>query len=183
MRRRYSVTSISPHSSPSQQSPPCKKLQTDFYPSFTINPPKMNSNDDSVFDGLYESISRTWADHYDNILKAPFRLETWKSNFETLGVSKGVITMIQIRIDELELEYTSSLVWKFFEMESTGNLASMVLEIEVQEFSYTKMRLRGNVTDEEDDEETDEEREDTPCPIGSQGQTFMAMESSTSDEI
>jgi len=58
-----------------------------------------------------------------------------------------------------------------------------VLEIEVQEFSYTKMRLRGNVTDEEDDEETDEEREDTPCPIGSQGQTFMAMESSTSDEI
>jgi hypothetical protein len=143
----------------------------------------MNSNDDSVFDGLYESISRTWADHYDNILKAPFRLETWKSNFETLGVSKGVITMIQIRIDELELEYTSSLVWKIFEMESTGNLASMVLDIELQEFSYARMRLRGNDTDEENDEETDEEREDTPCPTGSQGQTFMAMESSTSDEM
>ena len=183
MRRRYSVTSISPNSSPSQQSPPHKKRQTDFHPSFTINPPKLNSDDSAVFDGLYESISRTWADNYDNILKASFRRETWKSNFERLGISEEVITMIQIRLDELELEYTPSLVWKLFGMESTGNLASMVLEIEVYEFSYAKMRLKGNVTDEEDEEDTDEERDVTPCPTGSQSHIFMAMESSTSNEM
>ena len=91
--------------------------------------------------------------------------------------------MIQIRLDELELEYTPSLVWKLFGMESTGNLASMVLEIEVYEFSYAKMRLKGNVTDEGDEDDTDEERDVTPCPTGSQSHIIMAKESSTSNEM
>ena len=152
-------------------------LQTDSHPSFAIIPPKLNSNYSTVFDRLYESISRTRADHYDNILKAPFRRETWKSNFERLGISEEAITMIQICLDELELDYTPSLV-ETFRDGVDGNLASMVLEIEVYEFSYAKMRLRGNVSDQEDKEERDERREDTPCPTGSQSQTFMAMESS-----
>jgi hypothetical protein len=130
MRRRYSVTSISPNSSPSQWSPPHKKIQTHFQPSFSITPPELETQDQAVFDGLYENVAQSWAQHYQKVLHSPFRRNTWKSDFQTLGISIEIIDMIRRCLDVLEREYSESVIWTIFGMESTGSMALMVLTLE-----------------------------------------------------
>ena len=179
MRRRYSVTSISPNSSPSQRSPPHKKLKTNFQPSFSITPPQFDTEDQAVFDGLYENVARSWAQHYQTILNTSFRRDTWGSDFRTLGMSNEIIYMMRERLDALEKEYSEPVVWTMFGMESTGNMALMVLKIEVYHYSIAKLRLNRTSEDADDYDDDDESlpRPETPSPPGNQATTMMALDS------
>jgi hypothetical protein len=173
------VTSISPNSSPSQRSPPHKKLKTSFQPSFSITPPQFDTEDQAVFDGLYENVARSWTQHYRTILNTSFQRDTWESNFRTLGMSNKIIDMIRERLDELEREYSESVVWTMFGMESTGSMASIVLEIEVYHYSTSKLCLNRTSEDADDYDDDDESlpRAETPSPPSNQATTMMALDS------
>jgi hypothetical protein len=131
MKRRYSVTSISPNSPPSQQSPSHEKIQTHFQHSFSINPPELETEDQAIFDGLSENVARSWAQHYRKVLDSPFRRNTCQSEFQTLGTSIEIIDMIGRCLDMLEKQYSESVIWTIFGTESTGSMALMVLRVAV----------------------------------------------------
>ena len=173
------MTSISPNSSPSQRSPPHKKLKTNFQPSFSITPPQFDTEDQAVFDGLYENVARSWAQHYQTILNTSFRRDTWESDFRTLGMSNEIIYMMRERLDELEREYSELVVWTMFGMESTGSMALMVLKIEVYHYSTSKLCLNRTSEDADDYDDDDESlpRAETLSPPSNQATTMMALDS------
>ena len=168
LRRRDSVTSISPNSSPSHRSPPRKRLQSEFKPSFDITPENWHQSDDLVFDGLVDSIYRCWLQNCRHLLYVPFRRDTWSSNFFDLGFGINIITLLKKTLDQLEERYSSVVVWDVLQVETVANIATMILNVEVMHYSDKSMEYRK--TKEEDEDETDttessDEREDTPCPI------------------
>ena len=184
MRRRHSVTSISPGSSPSQSSPPQKKLQTDFKPSFTINPSELTYDDLDVFEGFSSIVAQTWTDHHQNVIRKAFTKDSWSSAFRILGISDDVIAMISRRLEEMETQYTSELVWTILGMESIGTLALMVLEIEVYNYSMRKLQVRGaeEASEDSDADSSSLQRPDTPSPMIEKTIVFMPVVTSTSEE-
>src|ERR1700733_5044971 len=148
MTRRRSVASISPQTSPSERSPPNKKPLLSFQPSFTIRVPQQPSlheentgfDEDVVFTGLESAVIKAWTTLYPDILSATFEKNTWKSHFERLGIEVDVISMISSRIDVLESVFSSVVVWTVLNTEAVGTVAQWVLETEVAEYSYKRLR-------------------------------------------
>src|SRR5277367_3300657 len=122
LSRRYSVTSISPNSSPSSQSPPRKRLQSEFKPTFEIQPKDWHGSEDLIFGGLVDSVRRFWLQSCLHILHAPFLHDTWSSKFIDLGFSLHIISLLQKALDQLEERYSSTVVWNILQVESVGNV-------------------------------------------------------------
>src|SRR5436189_314021 len=131
LRRRYSVTSISPNSSPSHSPPSKKRLQSEFMPTFEIRPKNWNQSEDLIFDGLVDGTYRFWFQNCRHILGIPFLHDSWSSNFIDLGFSLNIVSLLQQALRRLEDRYSSSVVWDVMQLETVGRMAVMILEAEV----------------------------------------------------
>jgi hypothetical protein len=112
------VTSISPNSSPSHRSPPRKRLESEFKPTFEVKPKNWKDNDDLIFEGLFDSIYRFWLQNSLDVLHIAFLHDTWSSKFIDLGFSLGVISFLQKALDQLEERYSSATVWDILQLET-----------------------------------------------------------------
>ena len=133
-----------------------------------MKPKNWKDNDDLIFEGLFDSIYRFWLQNSLDLLHIAFLHDTWPSKFIDLGFSLSVISFLQKALDQLEERYSGATVWNILQLETVGNIATMILEAEVMHYSYkfikySKKRMR----DETDGTENSNEREDTPCPIPS----------------
>jgi hypothetical protein len=177
LRRRYSATSLSPHSSPSHRSPPRKRLEVEFKPTFDVRPKDWKGNDDLLFDGLFDSVYSLWLQNSRDVLHLAFRHDSWSSKFIDLGFSLSVISLIQKVLDELEACYSSAMVWNVLQLETVGTVATLVLWAEVMHHSH-KFIEYGKTKDADGDKidevESSNGREDTPCPIQTMSNTISS---------
>src|SRR5271155_2269085 len=174
MTRRRSVASISPHASPSQQSPPTKKPIHSFQPSFTIQIPQQQNindenatlNDDFLFLGLESAVIKSWTKFHPDVLSATFEKRSWQTHFERLGVDQDVISMISTRLSVLEEIFSEAVVWTVFSTETVGTVAQWTLKTEVAEYSYKRLRYTHQTGESSD---TDDSHPSRPCPSPTRG--------------
>jgi hypothetical protein len=140
-------------------------MQKSFQAAFTINPTSSTLlASDDIFEGLVENVSRAWNEHNLSTLASPFRQDSWRTDFSTLGIELEVQELFESRLNYLQYTFGAELVWDVLQTETVGVFAMIVLETEVEHFSSRQVFYNRNKINFDSEEDSDFSREGTPSP-------------------
>lgn len=199
MRRRHSVTSISPDPSPTSQPPPLKKvarqnindsLQSNRLlrklsnidkPTFLIEPDNFFWQGE-LWDELFDAIMRKWRSSQEETMNNAFSLENWTDDLISLGFGSEILEGVAKVFKYSEERFGKDIVEMILSYESVGEIAELVLWGEVNYFSNEVTRTRTTTTTNDNSEDTSQSSE-APTSISNSPDSLSLGHSHTSSML